>query len=152
MRSVGGVEKERHRERERDIKKQTKERKRERERKRKRKERDRKSEREREKDRETDNERKNQACIVSTFSVVFVSRVKKMSWNVHMTRKTKRRLAKAIPANPSVGLSLAKEIIASLFQHVPHREWGPQSRAQHQSTRPFKLQPDQSMPALSVKQ
>ena len=54
-------------------------------------------------------------------SVLSVSRVKKMSWKVHTTRKTKRRLAKAIPADPSAGLALAKEIIASLFQHVPHR-------------------------------
>ena len=50
-----------------------------------------------------------------------------MSWTVQRTRKTKRRLAKATTASPvetSLGPTLAKEIIAALFQHTPHRGVG----------------------------
>ena len=54
-----------------------------------------------------------------------------MSWTVHRTRKTKRRLAtvtSAIPAETNMGPALAKEIIAALFQHAPHRGAGASTR------------------------
>ena len=49
------------------------------------------------------------------------------SWTVQRTRKTKRRLARAtsaIPAETNMGPALAKEILAALFQHAPHRGTG----------------------------
>ena len=46
------------------------------------------------------------------------------AWKTQVTRKTKRRLAKSTSAETQMGPALAKEILAALFQHVPHRGVG----------------------------
>ena len=46
------------------------------------------------------------------------------AWKTQVTRKTKRRLAKSSSAETHMGPALAKEILAALFQHVPHRGTG----------------------------
>ena len=46
------------------------------------------------------------------------------AWKTQVTRKTKRRLAKSTSAETHMGPALAKEILAALFQHVPHRGTG----------------------------
>ena len=46
------------------------------------------------------------------------------AWKTQVTRKTKRRLAKSTSAETQMGPALAKEILAALFQHVPHRGTG----------------------------
>ena len=46
------------------------------------------------------------------------------AWKTQVTRKTKRRLAISTSAETHMGPALAKEILAALFQHVPHRGTG----------------------------